>query len=75
MPLTIGNFSQIRDLGASMVELWNLMNSPVHEQHIYEHVTCLIGAEEDEIIAPRSLSLETLEQVSYFLFEIFNLCC
>lgn len=40
------------------------MNIPVHEQQMFEHVTCNIAAEEDEITTPACLSLETIEQVS-----------
>lgn len=54
----------MKDLGASLIELWSLMNTPVDEQQMFEQVTCIISAEE-EIWNPRSLSLETLEQVSY----------
>jgi hypothetical protein len=54
---------QMKALGASMIKMWSLMGTPVHEQLIFEHGTCNIAA--DVGIAPNSLSLETLEQVRY----------
>jgi hypothetical protein len=53
----------MKALGASMIKMWSLMGTPVHEQLIFEHGTCNIAA--DVGIAPNSLSLETLEQVRY----------
>lgn len=47
-----------------MVELWSLMDTPVYEQQMFEHITSNIAAEEDEITTPGCLSLENLEQVS-----------
>jgi hypothetical protein len=51
-----------------MIELWSLMDTPMEEQQMYEHVTCNIAASEDEITAPSSLSLETIEQVKLFSY-------
>lgn len=45
-----------------MLELWSLMDTPVYEQQAFEHVTCNIASEEDEITSPGCLSLETIEQ-------------
>lgn len=57
-----------------MIELWSLMDTPMEEQQMYEHVTCNIAASEDEITAPSSLSLETIEQVklSFLCFLSFR---
>lgn len=64
-----------------MIELWSLMDTPMEEQQMYEHVTCNIAASEDEITAPSSLSLETIEQVKLSSFSSLlwrfrcNCCC
>lgn len=57
--------TQIKELGTSMMELWSLMETPVEERQIFQHVTCLISASEDEISGPSSLSVETIEEVCY----------
>lgn len=56
-------FPQVKEIGASMLELWSLMDTPVHDQQMFAHITCNIAAEENEITTPGCLSLETLEQV------------
>ena len=42
------------------------MDTPVEEQQNFHHVTCLIGASEEEIVHPSTLSVETLEEVGHF---------
>ncbi|XP_024380460.1 65-kDa microtubule-associated protein 1 isoform X1 [Physcomitrium patens] len=54
--------AKIKELGTSMMELWSLMETPVEERQIFQHVTCLISASEDEISGPSSLSVETIEE-------------
>ncbi|KAI3449137.1 hypothetical protein Pfo_005802 [Paulownia fortunei] len=49
---------RLQDLAMTMVELWNLMDTPVEEQHIFQNVTRTIAAAENEITEPNSLSLE-----------------
>lgn len=46
-----------------MLELWDLMDAPIQEQQMYEHITCNIAVEEDDITARGCLSLENIEQV------------
>jgi len=47
------------------------MDTPVEEQHLFQHVTCHIAATEDEITVPGALSSETIAQVNNCL--VF--CC
>ncbi|WZZ40955.1 hypothetical protein YC2023_037214 [Brassica napus] len=37
------------DLATTMLELWNLMDTPIEEQQEYQHITCNIAASEHEI--------------------------
>ncbi|CAM6043679.1 unnamed protein product [Sphagnum compactum] len=53
---------KLQDFGACLLELWNLMDTPVEEQHLFQHVTCHIAATEDEITVPGALSSETIAQ-------------
>ncbi|XP_060170141.1 65-kDa microtubule-associated protein 3-like [Lycium barbarum] len=49
---------RLQDLTMSMLELWNLMDTPIEEQQIFQNVTCKIAAKEHEITEPNILSLE-----------------
>ncbi|MCO5572011.1 hypothetical protein L7F22_025762 [Adiantum nelumboides] len=53
---------QIQDLGASLLELWNLLDTPLAEQHPFQHVACNIAAAEHEFVAAGALSLHVIEQ-------------
>ncbi|KAK6142887.1 hypothetical protein DH2020_023235 [Rehmannia glutinosa] len=52
---------QLQELAMTMVELWNLMDTPVEEQHMFQSVTRTIAAAENEITEPNSLSLEFID--------------
>lgn len=49
---------KLQDLATTMLELWNLMDTPVEEQQMFQNVTCNIAASEHEITEPNSLSLD-----------------
>lgn len=55
---------QLQDLAKSMLELWNLMDTPVEEQQMFQNVTCNIAASEQEIVEPNILSVEFISYVS-----------
>jgi len=52
-----------------MLELWNLMDTPVEEQQMFQNVTCNIAASEHEVTEPNTLSMEFINLVSYKLLE------
>ncbi|XP_009758362.1 65-kDa microtubule-associated protein 3 [Nicotiana sylvestris] len=54
---------QLQDLTTSMLELWNLMDTPIEEQKIFQNVTCKIAAKEHEITEPDMLSVEFIAHV------------
>ncbi|PHT34810.1 65-kDa microtubule-associated protein 3 [Capsicum baccatum] len=54
---------RLQDLTASMLELWNLMDTPIEEQQIFQNVTCKIAAKEHEITEPNMLSMEFITYV------------
>ncbi|KAG0572886.1 hypothetical protein KC19_VG132200 [Ceratodon purpureus] len=45
-----------------MIELWGLMDTPVLEQLLFDHITCYIAVEEEEITSPGSLTLDSLKK-------------
>lgn len=53
---------KLQELGGSLIEMWNLMDTPLEEQILFEHVTCIIGVSKDEVTEPRALALDNIEQ-------------
>eukprot|EP00249_Psilotum_nudum_P031961 c47020_g1_i1 orf=422-2218(+) len=53
---------KLQGLGALLIELWNLMDTPVSEQQMFHHVTCIIGVLEADVTTPGALALENIEQ-------------
>lgn len=51
---------KLQDLAVTMVEPWNLMDTPLEEQQTFHNVTRTIAASENEITEPDILSLEFL---------------
>ncbi|BAT94822.1 microtubule-associated protein [Vigna angularis] len=54
---------KLQDLATSMLELWNLMDTPVEEQQMFQNVTCNIAASEHEVTEPNTLSVEFINLV------------
>ncbi|KAM7511851.1 hypothetical protein LguiB_010726 [Lonicera macranthoides] len=53
---------KLQNLGSTLIELWNLMDTSVEEQMRFYHVTCLISSSVDEVSRQGSLSLDVIEQ-------------
>ncbi|EES06214.1 65-kDa microtubule-associated protein 3 isoform X1 [Sorghum bicolor] len=54
---------KLQDLLGSMLELWNLMDTPAEEQRRFQGVACNIAASEDEITEPGALSMDFIRNV------------
>ncbi|KAJ8552763.1 hypothetical protein K7X08_020156 [Anisodus acutangulus] len=61
--IKLHRMQRLQDLASSMLELWNLMDTPIEEQQIFQNVTCKIAASEDEITEPNILSVEFINYV------------
>ena len=59
---------QLQDLATTVLELWNLMDTPLEEQQMFQNVTCNIAASEHEMKEPGTLSADFINYVSFFLF-------
>ncbi|KAI7745388.1 hypothetical protein M8C21_011101, partial [Ambrosia artemisiifolia] len=59
----IERMQRIKELASSLLELWNLMDTPLEEQQIFQSVTCNIAATEQEITEPNLLSVEFINHV------------
>ncbi|CAI0555366.1 unnamed protein product [Linum tenue] len=55
---------KLQDLATAMLELWNLMDTPIEEQQAFQNVTCNIAAAEHEITEPNTLSMDFLNFVA-----------
>ncbi|KAL9401635.1 hypothetical protein Peur_005484 [Populus x canadensis] len=55
---------KLKDVAASLFELWNLMDSPTEEKNKFSRLTSVLGFAESEIIEPGVLSAEIIEQAS-----------
>ncbi|XVE64112.1 hypothetical protein DITRI_Ditri07aG0075600 [Diplodiscus trichospermus] len=53
----------LQDLATTMLELWNLMDTPIEEQQIFQNVTCNVAASEHEITEPNALSVDFINYV------------
>ncbi|KZV23864.1 65-kDa microtubule-associated protein 3-like [Dorcoceras hygrometricum] len=54
---------KLQHLAMTMVELWNLMDTPLEEQQNFQNVTRTIAASEDEITEPNTLSLDFINNI------------
>ncbi|XP_058086998.1 65-kDa microtubule-associated protein 3-like isoform X2 [Magnolia sinica] len=59
----IERMQRLQDLATTMLELWNLMDTPVEEQQMFQNVTCNIAASEHEITEPGILSADFINYV------------
>ncbi|CAL5404904.1 unnamed protein product [Camellia sinensis] len=59
----IQRMQRLQDLATSMLELWNLMDTPIEEQQMFQNVTCNIAASEHEITEPNTLSVDFINDV------------
>ncbi|XP_044467547.1 65-kDa microtubule-associated protein 3-like [Mangifera indica] len=59
----IQRMQKLQDLATTMLELWNLMDTPIEEQQMFQNVTCNIAASEHEITEPNTLSVDFLNCV------------
>ncbi|KAK8599960.1 hypothetical protein V6N12_049826 [Hibiscus sabdariffa] len=59
----IQRMERLQDLATTMLELWNLMDTPIEEQQKFQNVTCNIAASEDEITGTNTLSEDFINNV------------
>ncbi|KAJ4955309.1 hypothetical protein NE237_012092 [Protea cynaroides] len=52
----IERMQKLQDLATTMLELWNLIDTPIEEQQVFQNVTCTVAASEHEITEPNILS-------------------
>lgn len=60
--------SQLQSLAAALLEMWDLMDTPLEEQQKFLHVTSKIAALESEFTESKILSIDSVIYVSVFFF-------
>ncbi|PIA53256.1 hypothetical protein AQUCO_00900082v1 [Aquilegia coerulea] len=63
----IQRLKMIQVLGSTLIELWNLLDTPMLEQKRFDHITCLISASVDEVSKKGCLALDVIEQTEHEL--------
>ncbi|CAN6346854.1 unnamed protein product [Urochloa humidicola] len=54
---------KLQDLGSTLIELWNLMDTPVDEQRRFDHVTSLIKVSPNTVMPKGCLAHDLIEKV------------
>ncbi|CAA2988902.1 65-kDa microtubule-associated protein 3-like [Olea europaea var. sylvestris] len=58
--IKIQRMQRLQDLAMSLLQLWNLMDTPLEEQQVFQKVTCNVAASENEIVEPNMLSIDII---------------
>lgn len=66
---------QLQELATQLIDLWNLMDTPVEERSLFDHVTCNISASVDEVTVPGALALDLIEQVFEVFYKFLAVIC
>ncbi|KAI9402996.1 hypothetical protein POPTR_001G356500v4 [Populus trichocarpa] len=53
---------KLQELTNQLIDLWNLMDTPMEERKLFDHVTCNMLASVDEVAVPGALALDLIEQ-------------
>ncbi|XP_042431736.1 65-kDa microtubule-associated protein 3-like isoform X1 [Zingiber officinale] len=61
--IKIERMQKLQDFASTMLELWNLMDTPIEEQQFFQNVACNIAASEEEITEANTLSVNFLSCV------------
>ncbi|CAN1839265.1 65-kDa microtubule-associated protein 6 [Linum perenne] len=55
---------KLKDIGASLLELWNLMDSSKADRNKFSKITSILCSSDSEIVEPGFLSMETVNKAS-----------
>ncbi|KAK7256939.1 hypothetical protein RIF29_30551 [Crotalaria pallida] len=64
---------KVQELAKFLIELWDLMETPIDEQKSFSHVTRLISASVDEVSAKGCLSADIIEQAELEVQHLYVL--
>jgi len=60
---------QLQSFAAALLEMWDLMDTPMEEQQKFHHVTSKITALESEFTESKILSIDSVIYVSFVVFD------
>ncbi|XP_027098642.1 65-kDa microtubule-associated protein 6 [Coffea arabica] len=55
---------KLKDVAASLFELWNLMDTTKEEQVKFSRINFILGSAESDIVEPGALSLDVIQQIT-----------
>ncbi|XP_027152910.1 65-kDa microtubule-associated protein 6-like [Coffea eugenioides] len=55
---------KLKDVAASLFELWNLMDATKEEQVKFSRINFILGSAESDIVEPGALSLDVIQQIT-----------
>ncbi|CAN6478905.1 unnamed protein product [Victoria cruziana] len=55
---------KLKDIASSLIELWNLMDTPEEEMKPFDRITDILGSSESDMKDPGILSVEIIEQAT-----------
>ncbi|XP_058008331.1 65-kDa microtubule-associated protein 3 isoform X1 [Hevea brasiliensis] len=61
--LKIQRMQRLQGLGTALLELWDLMDTPIEEQQMFQNVTSFIAASEPQATEPNMLSTDFINHV------------
>ncbi|XP_027341493.1 65-kDa microtubule-associated protein 1-like [Abrus precatorius] len=53
---------KLQELASQLIDLWNLMDTPMEERRLFDHVTCNMSTSVNEVTVPGALALDLIEQ-------------
>ncbi|XXG72830.1 hypothetical protein AAC387_Pa07g1841 [Persea americana] len=71
--IKIQRMQKLQDLATTVLELWNLMDTPLEEQQMFQNVTCNIAASEHEMKEPGTLSVDFINYVEAVVLRLEEL--
>ncbi|CAL0308912.1 unnamed protein product [Lupinus luteus] len=64
---------KLQELASQLIDLWNLMDTPLVERRLFDHVTCNMSTSVDEVTVPGALALDLIEQAEVEVERLDNL--
>ncbi|XP_038685646.1 65-kDa microtubule-associated protein 1-like isoform X2 [Tripterygium wilfordii] len=53
---------KLQELATQLIDLWNLMDTPIDERRLFDHVTCNVSTSIDEVTVAGAVALDLIEQ-------------
>ncbi|KAE9591198.1 putative microtubule-associated protein, MAP65/Ase1/PRC1 [Lupinus albus] len=64
---------KLQELASQLIDLWNLMDTPLVERRLFDHVTYNMSTSVDDVTVPGALALDLIEQAEVEVERLDNL--